>query len=138
MRTEEVALAAVAAAASAIALRWWRVNRGTACRLATAESGKARLEQALALRETEENERISRLEHDLKSPLGVILGFSSLLREFAEENPGKLPPVPLKSIHGIQQAARKMLQTIEAAVDGKYPHQDREETVLEGKAEGKS
>jgi signal transduction histidine kinase len=134
MRTEEVALAAVAAAASIIALRWWRVNRAIAQRLAKAESDKARLEQALALREREENERICRLEHDLKSPLGAILGFSSLLGEFAEQNHGKLPPVPLKSISGIQQAARKMLQTIEAAVDRKYSHQDREETVAQGKS----
>lgn len=103
-------------------------------RLAKAECDKVRLEQALAIRVSKENERICRLEHDLKSPLGVILGFSSLLQEFAEENPGKLPPVPLKSISGIQQAARKMLQTIEAAVDGEYSHQDRAETVAQGKS----
>jgi len=75
-----------------------------------AESAKA-----LAARDTEHNERISRLEHDLKSPLGAILGFSTLLRELVHENLQEAPPAVLRSVNGIDQAARKMLQIIEAA-----------------------
>ena len=85
MRIDVVLLTIFAAAASAIALLWWRRGRklgrlvtDLAAQCAKAESDKASLTQALSVLDSEENERISRLEHDVKSSLGVILGFSSL------------------------------------------------------------
>jgi signal transduction histidine kinase len=140
MRIEAVVLGLFAAAASTIALWSRRTNRRILRRIAEldeqrekAESDKASLTQALCLHESEENERISRLEHDIKSSLGVILGFSSLLRELVENDP-KTPPLPLNSINGIQQAAKKILHTIEAAVEGKYSHRDQDEAVVQGKS----
>jgi signal transduction histidine kinase len=140
MRIEAVALALIAAAASIIAFLSWWTKRKIVRRLAKlaeqcerAESDNANLTRALSLRESEENERISRLEHDLKSPLGVILGFSSLLREFVEQNPSQLTPLPLKSINGIQQAAQKILNTIDAAVEGCSHRRQEEEAAVEGK-----
>jgi|SRR5580658_4400700 signal transduction histidine kinase len=140
MRTEAVVLGLFSAAASTIAFLSWRTKRTIARRLARlaeqcekAESDKASLARTLSLHESEENERISRLEHDLKSPLGVILGFSSMLRESIEQNPDQLPALPLKSINAIQKAAQKILTTIDAAVEGKCSHRDQEEAVVEGK-----
>jgi signal transduction histidine kinase len=137
MRIEAVILGLFAAAASAIALWSWRKNRGILRQIAElseqrekAEADKASLTETLALHESEENERIWRLEHDIKSSLGVILGFSALLRELAENNPGT-PSLPLNSINSIQQAAKKILHTIEAAVEGKDSRRD--EAVVEGK-----
>jgi signal transduction histidine kinase len=139
MWIEAVILGLFAAAASTIALWSWRTNRKVLRRIAElseqrekAESDKASLTLALALRESEENERISRLEHDVKSSLGVILGFSALLRELVEHDP-QTTPIPLKSINGIQQAAKKILHTIEAAVEGNYSRRDQDEAVVEGK-----
>jgi signal transduction histidine kinase len=139
MRIEAVILGLFAAASSTIALWSWRTNRKVLRRIAElseqrekAESDKASLMQALSLRESEENERISRLEHDIKSSLGVILGFSALLRELVENDP-KTPQLPLNSINGIQQAAKKILFTIEAAVEGKYSRREQNEAVVQGK-----
>jgi signal transduction histidine kinase len=73
------------------------------------------METALPPDETPENARILRLEHDLKSPLGVILGYCTLLREFVQSQPDRLSALPLKSVDGIDQAAKKMLQIIETA-----------------------
>jgi signal transduction histidine kinase len=125
MQIEVAALGVFAAAASTSALLSWRRNRGILRRLADlaaqcdqAESDKASLIQTLAIRNSEEDERICRLEHDIKSSLSVILGFSSLLREMVE-NDLRSPPLPLKNINAIHQAATKILKTIDAAVKGR-------------------
>jgi len=118
----EIALLGLfAAAASAVALLYWRRSRKIGRRLADlavqcekAESDKASLLHALSNGDSQENERISRLEHDVKSSLGVILGFSSLLRELVEHDPGA-KALPLKNINAIHQAATRILETIDAA-----------------------
>jgi signal transduction histidine kinase len=131
MRIEAVVLLFFATSASIIAFLSWRTNRKIVRQLAKvseqwekAESDKASLLRTLSLRETEENERIYRLEHDVKSSLGVILGFSSLLRESVEHDSGT-PPVALKNINAIHQAATKILKTIDAAVEAGNSHQAR-------------
>lgn len=98
----------LAAAACIVAFRSRRTVREMARR-------SDELVQALAARDTEHHHRILRLEHDLKSPLGAILGFSTLLRELLQDDVKTAPPAVLKSVNGIGQAARKMLQIVEAA-----------------------
>ena len=118
MRVETVLLGLLAAAASAIAFLVWRSKVSLLARVAGLASENQRLRSALTACKDRESGQICRLEHDLKSPLGVILGFSTLLREYLEGHPEDLPQVPLKSINGIDLAARKMVQIIEAAADG--------------------
>jgi signal transduction histidine kinase len=118
MPVETVILGLLAAPASAIALILWRSKVSLLARIAELDSENERLRSALSASEDRESGQISRLEHDLKSPLGVILGFSTLLREYLEGRHEDLPPVPLRSINGIDQAARKMVQIIEAAAEG--------------------
>jgi hypothetical protein len=67
----------------------------------------------------------------LKSPLGVILGFSMLLREYLEGRSEDLPPLPLRSINGIDQAAQKMVRIIESAAESAAFHASGEEAVVE-------
>ncbi len=124
MRIEITILGCLAAAASAIACSLWQTKRKIVLRLVRltaqcekAESDKAGLIQALSVRASEETERISRLEHDIKSPLGVILGFSTLLLEAAEQDQGDRP-LPLKNIQAIRQSATKILQIVDALVQG--------------------
>jgi signal transduction histidine kinase len=131
MWIEPVVLGVFAMSACIIAFLSWRTNRKIVRRLAKlaeqcekAESDKASLTRTLSLRESEENERIFRLEHDVKSSLGVILGFSSLLRELVEHDSGTRP-VALKNINAIHQAATKILQTIDAAVKGRDSNEVR-------------
>lgn len=118
-----VSFGLLAAAACGIACHFRRKSHRMSCQAAD-------LAQALAARDIEHSQRISRLEHDLKSPLGAILGFSTLLRELVYENLSQAPPSVLKSVNGIDQAARKMLQIIEAAGAGNS-QQDRQEAVIE-------
>lgn len=113
----------MAAVACATAFRLWRTTQATARR--AAESA-----QALAALDSEHSQRISRLEHDLKSPLGAMLGFSTLLRELVHENLTEAPPGVLKCVNGMEQAARKMLQIIEAA-GSRNSHPDGQEAVIE-------
>jgi signal transduction histidine kinase len=130
----------------AIALGLWRVAAklklqlralGEDCR--KAESENAQLRRSISARESGENNRIARLEHDLKSPLGVILGFSTLLGEFAHGQSEQLPSLPLRCISGIDQASRKMLQIIDAAARESESESDRERSASEGAvAEGKA
>lgn len=138
MRIEVPALGLFATAASTIALLSCLRNRKIERRLADlaaqrdqAESDKASLIRTLSSRKSEEDERFSHLEHDIKSSLGVILGFSSLLRELVERNPGT-PPLPLKNINGIHQAATKILQTIDAAIRGRKSP-DEQAAAMDGK-----
>src|SRR3984885_9888638 len=131
MRMDLFLLGLFAAAASAMALLSWRKNRNLARRLAAlkaqcaeVESEKESLLRTLSALDGEENERIARLEHDVKSPLGVILGFSTLLRESVEQAPGT-SSLPLKNINAIHQAATKILEIIDAAVHGRHSHESR-------------
>jgi len=139
MRFEELILVLLAVASSATAVYLWHTKMALGreiralrenCR--TAESENARLRQLLSALQSAENGRIARLEHDLKSPLGVILGFSTLLREFAEGQ--SLPALPLRCISGMDQASRKMLQIIDAAAQDPESDGDPERTVAEEKA----
>jgi signal transduction histidine kinase len=140
MRIETVIPGVLAAAAAAIALRVWRNNVTLRARSAglvergeKADAENGRLRSDLSARDDRERERICRLEHDLKSPLGVILGFSMLLREYVEGRAEDLPPLPLRSINGIDQAARKMLRIIESAAEGPASDAAGEEAVVEEK-----
>jgi signal transduction histidine kinase len=128
------------AAASAVAWRLWRDKLGLLTRLQglaadceKAGSENQRLKTALSAHQSLENGRISRLEHDLKSPLGVILGYSMLLREFVQDHSSALPAFPLRSVDGIDQAAQKMLQIIEAAARPTAPDAAQTEAAVEGK-----
>lgn len=56
-------------------------------------------------------ERISRLRHDLKTPLTSILGFSNLLQESAKENLG---PKQQRFVDFIQTGANQLVSLIEA------------------------
>jgi signal transduction histidine kinase len=138
MRIEITILGCLAAAASAIACWLWQTKRKIVQRLVDltaqcekAESDKAGLMRALSLRSHEETERISRLEHDVKSPLGVILGFSTLLMEAVEQDPRERP-LPLKNIQAIRQAATKILQIVDAAVQGTNSRASQD-LVVDGK-----
>jgi signal transduction histidine kinase len=138
MRIELTILGCLAAAASAIACWLWQTKRKIVHRLADltaqcekAESDKAGLMRALSLRSHEETERISRLEHDVKSSLGVILGFSTLLMEAVEQDPRERP-LPLKNIQAIRQAATKILQIVDAAVQGTNSRASQD-LVVDGK-----
>jgi signal transduction histidine kinase len=131
MRMDVFLLALFAAASAAIALLSWRKNLNLGRRVADlkakcaeVESEKESLLRTLSVLDNEENERIARLEHDVKSPLGVILGFSALLRESVEQAPGSLS-LPIKNINAIHQAATKILEIIDAAVKGRHSHESR-------------
>lgn len=139
MLVETVILGLWGAAASAFAWRLWREKIGLLSRLeelaAHGEkvgSENQRLQTALSAHESVENNRIRRLEHDLKSPLGVILGYCMLLREFVQGHSDDLPALPLRSVNGIDQAAGKMLQIIETAAGTTAQNAGREEAVVEG------
>jgi signal transduction histidine kinase len=125
MRAETVTLGVVAAATAVVDLYLWR-------RLARAEAEKTVLKSALSALKGDENGRISRLEHDLKSPLGVIRGFSTLLKEFVDQHSQDLPGFPLRTVNGIDQAAQKMLQIIEAAAEVESARATREEALVDG------
>jgi signal transduction histidine kinase len=143
MRLEELILAILAVTSSAIAVYLWRnkvaLSRQVrslteSCRATEAEND--RLKQSLSARDHAVDQRMSRLEHDLKSPLGVILGFSTLLREFAQGQ--SLPALPLRCISGIDQASRKMLRIIEAAAQGPESESQRDETPDKAMVQGKA
>jgi signal transduction histidine kinase len=102
-------------------------------RCENADSENQRLLSALSARESQEKTRISRLEHDLKSPLGVILGFSTLLRENLEEQYQGRPPFLLSGLDGIDQAAEKMLNIIESAADDLNSHASAQKTMAREK-----
>ena len=138
MRVETLTLGIVAAVTSAMALCFWRASAGLTRKLAAltarcegAISDKAALPNEVSALENEDNGRISRLEHDLRSPLGVIRGFSMLLREFVDNNAQELPEFPLRAVNGIDQAAQRMLQIIEAAAGEPAPR-DRKQALVPG------
>ena len=126
-----VVLGLFAAAASAIAFLLWRGKVSLRTRLVALDSENERLRNVLSARKDQGNARILRLEHDLKSPLGVILGFSMLLREYVEEHPAGPPALPLRSINGIDQAARKMLRIVESASQSPPSDMRAEQAVIE-------
>jgi signal transduction histidine kinase len=88
-----------------------------------AELEKSHLHQAFASRANDEAERLGRLEHDLRSSISVIVGFSSLLREFAEKSPNEQPALLLKGSSAIHQAAEKTLRILDAAVTSEQVNQ---------------
>jgi len=80
-----------------------------------AQMENLRLNQALSVRESGEVERLSRLEHDLRSTISVINGFSALIQESAEKDPSPSPSLLLKGASAIQQSTAKALRILEAA-----------------------
>jgi len=120
-----------AAAASAVAFLLWRGKVSLRDRLVALDSENQRLRNTHLVRENQESARILRLEHDLKSPLGVILGSCMLLRESLEEHSVGLPPLPLRSIKGIDQAAQKMVRIVECAARGPVSETRAEEVAVE-------
>lgn len=136
MQVQTMTLGIAALAASAIALYLWRTNLSLARRFAAlteryerTESENAVLRRALSAHRDQEGSRISRLEHDLRSPLGVIRGFSTLLKEFVEAHAKDLPGFPVRTVSGIDQATEKMLQIIEASVEANSAPASCEEAV---------
>ena len=80
-----------------------------------AELENAQLKQALSDRERKEVKRFEQLEHDLRASIGVIVGFSSLLRETLDTD-ARSQTVPVrKSADAIHQSAAKALRIIDAA-----------------------
>jgi signal transduction histidine kinase len=105
----------------------------------TQQCDKAQLEisqlrQAVSLRDREESDRFSRLEHDLRSSLSGIVGFSSLLKESLEKDSKPETLLLLKSTQAIQQSAAKTLSILEAAAaSGRYTQHHGEKLAVEGK-----
>ena len=95
-----------------------------------AELEKSHLHQVFASRASEEVERFARLEHDLRSSISVIVGFSSLLREFAEKSQNEQPALLLKGSSAIHQAAEKSLRILDAAVTSEQANQRCEGITL--------
>jgi signal transduction histidine kinase len=82
---------------------------------------KARLKQELALRDTQQAEKLTRLEHDLRSSLTGIVGFSSLLKETLQDSDRDTSV--LKSAAAIHLSATRTLAIIDAAVaEAEAPH----------------
>jgi len=100
-------------------------QRVTGRTAAPAEGGERTEAENTLLRTTvsalrrEENKRIGQLCHDLKSPLGVIRGYSTLLREFIEKHPDDLRAFPQRTLNGIDEASQKMLEIIDTAEEWK-------------------
>ena len=124
MQVEIVILSVWAGAASAIAAWLWRGKTTLAARLGglrdhcqKLDSENQGLIRSLSAHENREKSRIGRLEHDLKSPLGVVIGFSTLIREYLEIHVQQPPPLLLDGINGIDQAAKKMVEIVESAAD---------------------
>jgi signal transduction histidine kinase len=120
-----------------IALFVWdrtKLNRRLAdlsARWEQAQLENSRLGQALSARESGEMERFSRLEHDLRSTISVITGFSALIKESLEQAAGPSPLLLLKSANAIQESATKALRILEDT--GRYgPTEERKGLVLEG------
>jgi predicted negative regulator of RcsB-dependent stress response len=98
-----------------------------------AELEKTQLREAFANRAGKEMERFSRLEHDLRSSISVIVGFSSLLREQAEKNQKEQASLVLKGSSAIHQAAEKTLRILDAAVASEQTNQRGAGITLEGR-----
>jgi signal transduction histidine kinase len=115
---------------------WGRISIGRrlvvlAGRYKQAESERSRFEQRLAACEAEHGQHLGRLEHDLRSSIGVIVGFSSILIEQAEGDRGVQPSLVLKSARAIQQSAQKSLRILEAAAELEPGKNHRQVAVVE-------
>jgi signal transduction histidine kinase len=97
------------------------------------ELERSRLEQALAAHVAEEAERFARLEHDLRSSISVVAGFSNILLEQADKHINPRPALIVKSASAIQQSAQKSLHILEAAATSYQAAQHIEVTGIEGK-----
>jgi K+-sensing histidine kinase KdpD len=133
MQAENVILGLWAGAASICAAYFWRAKAILQNRLLDStdygkkvDSENQRLVDVVSAHKHREQLRIARLEHDLKSPLCVVLGFSTLLRESLETPRQDSSHRLLSCVSGIDQAARKMVQIIESANDdsGGSPEMD--------------
>jgi len=92
-------------------------------RCEAAELERSQLKQVLLSRDHQEIERVARLEHDLRSSISGVVGFSSLLREFLEKNPEQQSPLIMKSASAIHQSATRTLMILDAAGAGEpTPH----------------
>jgi signal transduction histidine kinase len=131
------AILALASATLAAFSLWWGIRIGRrhaelTKRCQEAELEKSRLEQALAACEAEHGQHLARLEHDLRSSISVIVGFSSILTEEAEGDHGVQPSLVLKSASAIQQSARKSLQILDAAAELEPGKPHRQAAIVEG------
>lgn len=138
MQAETAIAAALATVASAVAVFLGRSKVRLSANVSElaehrekANVEHRRLTSALAAQQNQERGRIARLEHDLKSPLGVVLGFSRLLREYLEQHHQDLSPLPLTCMDGIDQAAQKMMQIVESASEGPASSIATEEAAVE-------
>jgi len=84
-------------------------------RCQTAQLENSRLDQTRSASEAAEMERFLRLEHDLRSTISVIAGFSALIRESVEKDPSPSPLLLLKGANAIQQSTAKAVRILEAA-----------------------
>jgi signal transduction histidine kinase len=91
------------------------------------------LKRELAFRDHEEAERIARLEHDLRSSISGIVGFSALLKESLEQDTTQQSPLLLKSANTIHQSATKTINILEAMASGQYDQHHGPQLALEGK-----
>jgi len=66
-----------------------------------------------------EIDRFARLEHDLRSTISVIAGFSALIQESLEKDSQPSPSLMLKGASAIQQSTTKALRILESAQQGK-------------------
>jgi signal transduction histidine kinase len=132
MGTSSAILALASATLTAVSL-WGRIRIGRCLaeltrRCEETESERSRLEQALAACEAEHGEHLARLEHDLRSSISVIVGFSAILIEQAEGDRSVQPALVLKSASAIQQSAQKSLRILDAAAEME-PGKHRRQTV---------
>jgi signal transduction histidine kinase len=91
----------------------------------------SRLEGAISLHNRDEVEGISQLEHDLRSSISVIAGFSALLHESFENDSKPQHPFLLKAAGGIHQATAKCLQILDAAAAGEYLREPSQSLTVE-------
>jgi|HubBroStandDraft_1064217.scaffolds.fasta_scaffold343563_2 hypothetical protein len=116
------------AALVAVLLVWDRIKLKRRCaelirRCEEVQLENLRLHQALSVRESGEVERLSRLEHDLRSTISVINGFSALIQESAEKDLSPSPSFLLKGASAIQQSTAKALRILEAAGQDQHTEQ---------------
>jgi signal transduction histidine kinase len=115
---------------------WGRISVGRRLaeltgRYKHAESERSRLERQLAACHAEHGEHLGRLEHDLRSSIGVIVGFSSILIEQAEGGRSVQPSLVLKGANAIHQSAQNSLRILEAAAELEPGKNHRQVVVVE-------
>jgi len=96
------------------------------------ERERSQTTQTLMSRDRDETERLARLEHDLRSSLSVIVGFSSVLVETLQKDLMNQSMLLLKSANAIHQSATKSLKIIEAVALGEYSPRRTEQITKEG------